>query len=101
MAQRITFQVVSHARKPGVKIVEILADGQMCATIYPDETQRLGIKLVSAHFAGELTHNDEFPTGVTMQTGEDELPPIPAIFIQFDPRPYDVGARGIERIPTH
>ncbi len=69
--QRITFRAVPHDVRPGVEVLQILLDGVMCATIFPDFDRPGGIKLVSAHFAGELTRDGKFPEGVSvvMETG--------------------------------
>lgn len=99
MDSRIKFRIVEHSRKPGVKILEILLDGQMCATIYPDDENSGSIKLVSAHFAGELTHQNQFPEGIRMHTGEGVYPPVPAVHLSFDPRKYWIELDSISREP--
>lgn len=99
MGSRISFRIIPHSRIPDVEIVEVLLDGHMCASIYPDRTNEGSIKLVSAHFAGELTHNDQFPEGVKMDTGDRMIPPIPAVHISFDVRPYTIEGNTIVRLP--
>ena len=90
MSSRISFRVLPHSGRSGVGIVEILLDGQVCAFIHPDEEKEQSIKVVSAHFVGELTHDNKFPDGIKMDTGESTFPPIPSIHISFDPRNYEV-----------
>lgn len=94
---QISFRIAEHSRKPGVQILEILLDGNMVATMYPDEQNPGAVKLVSAHFAGKLTHFNQFPDGVQMDTGEGSTPPIPAIRISFDRREYYFAADTIVR----
>lgn len=98
MASNINFRIVPHSHIQGVEVVEVLLGGQVCAVIYPDRESPGSIKLVSAHFAGDLTRHGQFPDGVKMDTGEKSYPPIPFIHISFDPRTYKIGARGIERV---
>lgn len=85
--KKIGFRVVPHRVLPDAEIVEVLLNGEVCATICQDKDSKT-IKVVSAHFTGELTHDGEFPEGVKMDTGENMFPPIPAVFISFDPRPW-------------
>ena len=54
MSSKIEFNIRAHHTIPGAEVVEILLNGEFCACIYPDEANN-GIKLVSAHFAGEVT----------------------------------------------
>ncbi|OHB08654.1 MAG: hypothetical protein A3I19_01245 [Candidatus Zambryskibacteria bacterium RIFCSPLOWO2_02_FULL_38_13] len=97
MSSRISFRIVPHFFRPNVNVVQILFDGEVCASIYPDQDREKSIKLVSAHFAGELTHHNQFPKGIEMDTGESVAPPIPVVQITFDPRPYNVGLHTIIR----
>ena len=97
MSSRISFRIVPHSVRPNVNIVEILLDNKLCASIYPDQQKEQSIKLASAHFAGELTHHNQFPEGIQMDTGERMFPPIPVVQITFDPRPYNVGLHTIIR----
>lgn len=94
---QINFRSTQHRYKPAVEIFEILLNGQMVATIYPDDSTPESIKIVSAHFAGELTHSNQFPEGVRIHTGEGVYPPIPAVHISFNPRRYSITPEGIER----
>ncbi len=82
----IQFQVVPHSRRPGVKVVEILLDGEMVAMIYPDGGK--GIKLVSTHMKGVLQDD-----------GTKSLPPIPAVLIEFDSQPYTIEGVKIVKHP--
>lgn len=78
--------------------VDILKDGQLCATIYPNGDG--GIKIVSAHFAGDLAVGTEFPAGVTMDNGSDPRIPIPAVLIRFDPQAYTIDDGKLHRGET-
>ncbi len=93
----IAFRNVPHQIRRGVDICEISINGQVVATIYPDQDNPKSIKIVSAHFAGEVTHGNQFPEGVKMHTGEGMALPIPSIHISFDPRKYSITPDGIER----
>lgn len=93
----ITFRIVPHRHREGIEVVEILLNGQMCATIYPDPRDPQAIKLVSAHFAGELTRDNNFPAGIQMDTGERHFPPVPNLNITFDIRKYSLGLQGLVR----
>ncbi len=97
MTPKITFRITPHHIRPGVEVVEVLLDGELCATVVPDEKNDCGLKIASAHFVGELTHNNEFPTGVRMDTGETHFPPIPAVLMSFDIRAYTMEPRRIVR----
>jgi hypothetical protein len=94
---KISFRLKKHTEKPNVEILEILLDGNMVATIYPDEKNPASVKLVSAHFAGELTKGNQFPEGIKMETAERLFPPIPGIHITFEPRRYKIQPGGIVR----
>jgi len=83
----VTFEVKPHSNKPGVQVAEILMDGEMVATIYPDGEK--GIKLVSAHMEG-----------VVQDDGSTSLPPIPHVLIRFDPQPYTIEGNRIVKHPT-
>ena len=83
----VTFQVNPHSVKSGVQVVEILIDGKMVATIYPDEEK--GVKLVSAHME-EVFQDD----------GSRSVPPIPAVLITFNPQPYTIEGHRIVKHPT-
>lgn len=82
----IQFRVMPHSRRPGVQIAELLLDGQMVATIYPDGEK--GIKLVSAHM--EKVQQDD---------GSISNPPIPHVLISFDPQPYTIEGGRIVKHP--
>jgi len=81
-----TFEVKPHSIKHGVQVAEILMDGEMVATIYPDGEK--GIKLVSAHMEG-----------VVQDDGSRSMPPIPAVLITFDPQPYTIEGNRIVKHP--
>ena len=67
----ITFELKNHRVLPGVKIVEVLLDGQVCAVIYPEPD---AIKIVTAHYNGH---------------GLDLInPDIPAIHLGFKFKPF-------------
>ena len=83
----VTFRVKPHSVKSGVQVAEILIDGGMVATIYPDGEK--GIKLVSAHME-EVVQDD----------GSTSLPPVPHVFIRFDPQPYAIEGGRIVKHPT-
>ena len=82
----ITFEVKPHSSKPGIQVAEILIDGAMVATIYPDGEK--GVKLVSAHME-EVVQDD----------GSRSAPPIPAVLITFDPQPYTIKGNRIVKHP--
>ena len=94
----ITFRVVLHSIFPHMSIVEILKDGAVCAVIYPDNGA-FDVKIVSAHFAGDLAEGDTFPRGIKMENRGNQYPPIPCIRINFDPRPYRILDNCIVREP--
>jgi len=83
----VTFEVRPHSRKSGVRVVEILVDGEMAAVIYADGEK--GIKLVSAHMK-EVVQDD----------GSNSVPPIPTILITFDPQPYAIEDGRIVKHPV-
>lgn len=82
----IQFRVVPHSIRPGAQVAEILLDGEMVATVYPDGQK--GIKLVSAHMEG-----------VKQDDGIGSFPPIPAVLISFDPQPYTIEGGRIVKHP--
>ncbi len=82
----VDFVVRDHSILPDTKIVEILVNGEVAAVIYPDGLQ--GVKLVSPHISK-----------VTQKDGSADLPPIPAILIDFDPKPYIIEDGKIKKIP--
>jgi len=88
MKSKIRFRMQPHSERIGVKVVEILLDGRVCGVICPAENEPNGIKLISAHFAGPLTENNQIPEGIKMDTAEGKPLPIPCIEISFHPRKY-------------
>lgn len=83
-----TLRLAKHQYLPNTSIIEILKDGQVCAVIYPEGDA--DIKIVSAHFAGDLAEGSKFPIGIRMNNGERDHPPIPSLHVRFDPRPYSI-----------
>lgn len=81
----ITFRIAEHDLRQGIKIVEVLMNSQMVATIYPKDPD--GIKIVSAHFVWEGDQAN-FAKNVVLDDGKKTYPPIPAIEAQFAPQPY-------------
>ena len=82
----VEFQVKQHVLKPGVQVVEVLLDDNVVATLYPDGEK--GVKIVSAHIE-EVIEDD----------GTTSFPPIPAIFVKFNPQPYIIQEGRFVRIP--
>jgi hypothetical protein len=84
----LTFRTTPHSIRPGVEIVEILIAGSVVGVITPDDQN--GMRIISAHFeqhdiepgfAGEAVYDDG--TSGTQ-------PPIPAIAVTFNSRPYRI-----------
>lgn len=71
------FRIAWHSLT-GCRIVEVLLDNGVVATIYPKDYR--GIRLVSPHVDGQPELDD----------GIGETLPIPTITINFDPRPYRI-----------
>lgn len=69
----VEFNIRPHDITPGVNVVDVLIDGVMAAVIFPDSSNR--IKLMSAHIAD-----------AQMFEGD----PVPAITVEFNPRPYEI-----------
>lgn len=80
----VEFRITRHTFYSDISIVEILIDKKVCGVIYPLEK---GIKLVSAHI--EKVIEDD---------GSCSQPPIPAVFIDFNPRPYKIIGNKIVRL---
>ena len=83
----ITFHLTKHATRPNVQVIEILHDGQVCATIVP--TGDDVVRIISAHFFG-VDHPQGFQKFVRMAGHQGELLPIPTIDLVFEPRPYTI-----------
>jgi len=98
VSSKIEFKILPHKIDSKTDVVEIRLNGKFCACIYPDEVNN-GIKLVSAHFAGEVTKENKFPEGVKMDTGERNPPPIPCVKFSFHHRKYRLQSDGIVRLP--
>lgn len=73
---RLSFRLVRHSVRD-IEIVEVLCDGEVCATIYPGPDRKL--VLVSAHIRSFM-HED----------GSISNPPIPALAVDFLPEPYEI-----------
>lgn len=82
----ITFRIIKHSMRPGVKLVEILLNDNVVGVIYPD-MERDGIKVVSAHFS-EKDIPEDFDGEVIKDSGEGSFPPIPSVKVTFKPRRY-------------
>lgn len=76
-------------------VIEILQDGEVCGVIYPSDT---GVKIVSAHFGGEIDIRTRFPTGISMDDGRHSNPPIPHVTIDFEVQPYRIAGGRIVKI---
>lgn len=81
----IDFKICEHRYYLGVKIVEILIDGDVAGVIYPAGEK--GIKLVSAHI--EKVVEDD---------GSSSWPPIPDIQVKFNPAPYKIVGRKLIKL---
>jgi len=82
----ISFRIAKHSIRPGTKLIEILLNNNVVATIYSD-TERDGIIVTSAHFFKKDVPRD-FDGEVIEDNGEDSFPPIPSVKITFKPRRY-------------
>lgn len=83
----IQFRPTHHAINLSTEIVEVLVDGKVAAVIYPDGER--GIKIVSAHF---VSADDPVAMAaeIKIDDGRTSRPPIPAVSMSFDPRPYTI-----------
>lgn len=91
----LTFRLALHRALPDVQVVEVLHRGEICGVIYPDGPK--GMKIISAHFAGDLAEGENFPDSISMDNGERTSPPIPSVSIEFDPRPFSFQSHKIVR----
>lgn len=66
-------------------IVEILIDGKVAGAIYPAGEKR--VKIISAHIE-KTEKEDGFSGEMIEDDGSKTRPPIPAVFIKFNPSPY-------------
>lgn len=82
----ISFRIAKHSIRPGTRLIEILLNDNVVATIYSD-TERDGIVVVSAHFF-EKDIPEDFDGEVIEDNGEGSFPPIPSVKITFRPRRY-------------
>lgn len=85
----VSFRIAEHFYKPRVKVVEILFDGKVVGTIYPEGENK--IKIVSAHFSEKDIPKDF--DGEIVE--EKEVDIVPAIHITFKPRRYTIVGRRI------
>ncbi len=92
----ISFRIQPHHARPGTNIVEILVDGEMAASIYPDGDN--GVKIISAHFKDLGTERD-FSKQIVIDPGTDPRLPIPAIHFMLEPSPYTIDDGKIVRLP--
>lgn len=65
-------RIADHKIRPGVKVYEIIQNGEVVGTIYPTDR---GIKVVSRY----LIDNPES----AVEIERDKAPPIPALLINF------------------
>ena len=80
----VTFRLVKHSIRPGMKLVEIVLNGNVVGAIYPDQN---GIIVVSAHFSTkDITKG--FDGEVIEDNGKGSFPPIPSVKMTFKPRKY-------------
>jgi hypothetical protein len=95
----ISFRLARHSIFKERTIVEILSDrGKVIGTIYP-LVAGPAIKVVSAH-VGDVSTEEDFAGDVMMDEGKQSWPPIPAVYIKFDPSPYIIQGRKVVRIQT-
>jgi hypothetical protein len=80
------FRLSQHQGIPETEIVEVIVNGEFAGAIYPFEN---GIKIVSAHMS-DAKVGEEFAGEVVEDDGSSGWPPIPAVFISFDPSPYTI-----------
>jgi hypothetical protein len=80
----VTFRIAKHSIEKGVSLVEILKDGKVIGSVYPNGES--GIKVVSAHI--EDTKVEEGFAGEAREDDRKVWPPIPAVLIYFHPSPY-------------
>lgn len=67
-----SFRFAEHKSRAGVKLVEILQNGEVVGSIYPTEK---GIKILSRYLY------DDPESAVEIE--RDKLPPIPAVLINL------------------
>lgn len=66
------FRLADHRDKPGVKLVEIIQNGEVVGAVYPTET---GLKIVSRYLLADPE--------TAVEIDRSKLPPIPAILIHL------------------
>lgn len=87
----IEFRLKRHSVIPGRQTVEVLMNGDVIGAIYPWEDD--GIRIISAHFEAIETQ-EGFEGRVSIDQGEESLPPVPAVQIKFDPKVFYVTEGG-------
>jgi len=85
----ISFRIAEHSHKPGVRVVEILVDGKVAGTIYPQGENK--IRIISAHFSEKDIPKDF--DGEVIEEKESDI--VPAILIAFKPRRYIIVGKRI------
>jgi hypothetical protein len=96
----VSFRLAGHAADPQLQVVEVLVDGAVVAAIYPDP-DRKGIKIVSAHIGGGTQGEHGLPAGVVYDDGSRTQPPIPAVEVRFDPRPWKIEGGKVVKVDRH
>ncbi|OGY97512.1 MAG: hypothetical protein A3A43_02010 [Candidatus Liptonbacteria bacterium RIFCSPLOWO2_01_FULL_56_20] len=94
----IGFRVVPHSILPGVQIVEVLVDGEVGGVVYPAGEK--AIRIVSAHIA-ETATDEGFDGEVVEDDGTKSDPPIPTVYVRFDPSPYEIRGSRIVKLRRH
>jgi hypothetical protein len=84
----VTFRVDEHSHRSGTEVMEILIDGVAVATVSPGDGK--SVRIISAHMKS-----------VTEISGEGSLMPIPAVLIEFDPRPWSIEGGKLVRHGRH
>ena len=67
-----SFRLADHDIKPGVRLVEIIQNGEVVRAIYPTER---GIKIVSRYLMDDPAS--------AVKIDRSKLPPIPAVLINL------------------
>jgi hypothetical protein len=91
------FRTVDHPRIAGAQIVEVLERGKVIGVVYPKGEK--GLKLISAHIE-DTDIDPQFAGEVVVDDGTSSIPPIPAITVRFNPRPFRISGDRIVRFPN-
>lgn len=78
----------------GDPIVEVLEDGKVVGVIYAKENM---IRIVSAHIS-RTAKDPDFEGAVIPDDGKSSWPPIPSVYIYFNPKHYVITPEGIKKI---